>query len=303
MDQVYVSVFMLTYNQESYIAQAIEGVLMQRTDFSIQLVIGEDFSTDKTRKICQYYASKYPEKIKLLLNEKNLGLGANYVKTLAECKGKYIAICDGDDYWTDPIKLQKQVDFLKNHPDFKIVFTNNKNIYPSGKTDIRNANEIPKISSFHDLVKSNYIASVTVLFQNKPLSPNMQNLIKILPYGDWPTYLWVLKDGGKIKFLNDLTSIYRKDFGTSTDLRQEKGKIGKINLFILQQILYQREFQSKRLLITESIRSLKKGLMASYNKEGKLVKAFALFFNLLLYGNKKIVKTYVYSLKTGYFKK
>src|SRR5690606_17343154 len=98
MREICVSVFMLTYQQKEYIAQAIEGVLMQKTSFKYELVIGEDFSTDGTREICAKYASENPSKIKLLLNERNLGIGENYVRTYKECQGKYVAICDGDDY-------------------------------------------------------------------------------------------------------------------------------------------------------------------------------------------------------------
>ncbi len=88
MENICVSIFMLTYNQENLISQAIEGVLKQQTNFRYQLVIGEDCSTDQTTKICKEYAAKYPEKIKLLLNNENIGIGANYIKTYQECTGK-----------------------------------------------------------------------------------------------------------------------------------------------------------------------------------------------------------------------
>jgi len=116
-----VSVYMITYNHESYIAQAIEGIMMQQTDFPIELVIGEDCSTDRTREICLEYQDKYPEIIRLLLPEKNIGIYKNSKSTFIECKGKYIAICEGDDYWTDPLKLQKQVYFLETRPDFALL--------------------------------------------------------------------------------------------------------------------------------------------------------------------------------------
>ncbi len=136
--QITVSIFMLAYNQEQYIGSAIEGVLMQKTNFRTELVIGEDRSTDRTRAICQEYAAQNSEKIKLLLSESNLGLGANYVKTYAECSGKYVAICDGDDYWTDPLKLQKQVDFLEHNKDFSLVYTL-KNNSRNSKKDFLNS--------------------------------------------------------------------------------------------------------------------------------------------------------------------
>jgi glycosyltransferase involved in cell wall biosynthesis len=121
---IVVSVSMITYNHEKFIAQAIEGVLMQETDFPIELIIGEDCSTDNTRKICLEYKEKYPEIIKLLLPEKNIGMHQNFITTLQACTGKYIALCEGDDYWTDPLKLQKQVDFLEANGDYSMCFHN-----------------------------------------------------------------------------------------------------------------------------------------------------------------------------------
>jgi len=197
---IIVSIFMLTYNQEEFIAQAIEGVLAQKTDFKYQLVIGEDCSTDGTREICLNYAEKYPDKIKLLLNHKNVGLIANYVKTYKACTGKYVAICDGDDYWIDPLKLNKQVNFLENNSEYKIVFTHNLNLYPSGELIERKKDEMGCTTQFQDLVKNNYIPSVTVLFKKEKLTNSVNKWLLKYPYGDWPTYLFILRSGGKIYF-------------------------------------------------------------------------------------------------------
>jgi glycosyltransferase involved in cell wall biosynthesis len=118
-----VAVCMVTYNHEKYITQAVESIVSQQTNFPYKLFIGEDCSTDKTRIICLELKEKYPDKIELLLNEKNLGGTKNTARVYAACfaYGKYIAICEGDDYWTDPYKLQKQVDFLEAHED--VVFS------------------------------------------------------------------------------------------------------------------------------------------------------------------------------------
>ena len=113
-----VSVAMIAYNVEPYISEAIESVLIQKTDFPFELVIGEDCSTDNTRNIVLDYQQKYPDKIRVLIREKNLGLTPNSVDTQNHCKGKYIALLDGDDYWTDEHKLHKQIDFLDNHSEY-----------------------------------------------------------------------------------------------------------------------------------------------------------------------------------------
>lgn len=289
---------MLAYNQEQYIAQAIEGVLAQQTSFRLELVIGEDHSADATRELCKSYAAKSPDKIKLLLNENNLGLGKNYIKTYGECTGKYIAICDGDDYWTDPLKLQKQVDFLESHPEFKIVFTNNRNIYPSGIDDVRDLSGLPGEGCFEDLVFQNYIASVTAMFRNRPLPESMKSWMRELPYGDWPTYLWILKEGGKIGVIDEVTAVYRKDFGTSTALRKSRSRIGEINLDILEKLKNEPEFSGKSDILQQAILKYKTGLMASYIKEFKFFKSLKLFVYLFPRVNLiHLIKIYIYSIK------
>jgi glycosyltransferase involved in cell wall biosynthesis len=122
-----VSVRMITYNHEPYIRQAIEGVMMQQTDFEFELIIGEDCSQDKTREICFEYQKKYPDKIRVLWWHENVSkLGGNSRRVRARCRGEFIALCEGDDYWTDPHKLQKQVDVMRKHPNVGMCFTGSK---------------------------------------------------------------------------------------------------------------------------------------------------------------------------------
>lgn len=120
---VKVSVFMITYNHEKYIAKAIESIVNQKTNFSFELVIGEDASPDGTRAICEQYRQQYPSIINLLPNTGNIGPMPNTLRVLAACTGAYIALCEGDDYWISPDKLQKQVDFLDMHSDYSMCFS------------------------------------------------------------------------------------------------------------------------------------------------------------------------------------
>jgi glycosyltransferase involved in cell wall biosynthesis len=117
-----VSVAMITYNHEKFIAQAIESVLMQKTTFPIELVIGEDCSTDGTRRIVEEYARKFPRVIRVGLRQGNVGPSKNGMATLGACRGKYVATLEGDDYWTDPNKLEKQVGFLEANPECIMCF-------------------------------------------------------------------------------------------------------------------------------------------------------------------------------------
>jgi len=112
-----VSICMISYNHGKFISQAIESILSQDVDFPIELVIGDDCSPDDTFDICEAYARK-DSRIKLLPRERNLGVMPNFSRTLQACTSEYVAVCEGDDYWTDPQKLRKQVEFLASHREF-----------------------------------------------------------------------------------------------------------------------------------------------------------------------------------------
>ncbi|MBN2469069.1 MAG: glycosyltransferase [Deltaproteobacteria bacterium] len=128
-----VSVKMITCNHEPYIAQAIEGVLQQKTDFPLELIIGEDCSTDRTREIVLEYQRKYPAIIRVLISENNVGANKNSRRTYAACRGKYIGYCEGDDYWHHPLKLKKQVEYLEAHLDVGLIHSDVNYYYTEKK--------------------------------------------------------------------------------------------------------------------------------------------------------------------------
>ena len=117
-------VIMPAYNHEQFIAQAIESVLMQECSYHYRLIIGEDCSTDGTRLICQQFADQYPERILLIGHESNSGIAQNYKSLFEAASAKYIAILEGDDYWTDKHKLQKQIQILESDGDIGLVHGN-----------------------------------------------------------------------------------------------------------------------------------------------------------------------------------
>ena len=119
---ILVSIVCITYNHEPYLRDALDSFLMQKTNFPIEIILAEDCSTDGTRKICEEYATKYPETIKYIYRDQNVGYNENEYEAMSAASGKYIAYCEGDDYWTDPLKLQKQVDFLETHPDYAVCW-------------------------------------------------------------------------------------------------------------------------------------------------------------------------------------
>ncbi len=116
--EIMVSVCCITYNHEKYIAQALDGFLMQETNFKFEILIGEDNSADNTKAIIEDYSNRYPGLVQLISHNPNKGAIRNQIDILGRAKGKYVAMCDGDDFWTDSAKLQKQVDFLENHDDY-----------------------------------------------------------------------------------------------------------------------------------------------------------------------------------------
>lgn len=129
-----VSVSMITFNHAPFVAQAIEGVLQQKVNFPIELVIGEDCSPDGAREIVFEYQRKYPDLIRVITSDKNVGARKNGYRTTKACRGKYIAFCEGDDYWQHPEKLQKQVDYMEAHPECGLVYSSYDMYYvKSGK--------------------------------------------------------------------------------------------------------------------------------------------------------------------------
>ena len=119
-EEIVVSVCMLAYNHGKYIRQALDSVFMQQTNFKFEVIVGEDCSPapDNSREILLEYKEKYGDQLVLILHEKNVGVSANGNSISRKCRGKYKAFLECDDYWLDPLKLQKQVDFLDTHPDF-----------------------------------------------------------------------------------------------------------------------------------------------------------------------------------------
>jgi len=215
-ENIMVSVCMITYNHENYISQAIEGVLMQKSAFPVELIIGEDYSTDNTKKICLEYKEKYPEKIKLLLPETNFGMMQNFIKTLNACTGKYIALCEGDDYWTDPYKLQKQVDFLESNPDYIICFTNVETVKDDQiviKENIKKRTQ----TVFNYIDMPIYAPTLTIMFRNI----HLKEMPNINVYGGDTFLMIYLSQYGKTKFINDVTGCYRvHDTGVWSNLNQ-----------------------------------------------------------------------------------
>ena len=119
-----ISVIVCTYNQQATIGRTLDSILMQQCHVPFEIVVGEDCSTDETLRICQEYADRYPDIVRIMANARNKGLVDNYFDCILASRGEYIADCAGDDFWTDPLKLEREVSVLEQHPEVTLVHTN-----------------------------------------------------------------------------------------------------------------------------------------------------------------------------------
>lgn len=223
-----VSVVMITYSHEKYIEEAINGVLMQECNFDVEFIIANDCSPDSTEEIINTIIKKHPKAnwIRYVKQEKNIGALPNFILTIQQAKGKYIALCEGDDYWTDPLKLQKQVDILEENKEVGLVHTKYKILNERLNTESVHQ----KSDEFAD-ENMNYLynadmRTLTVVFRAKYLKDInnllIQDFMKYALVGDRPIFL-LIASKSKIKFLDECTGVYRisgnesashfKDFG------------------------------------------------------------------------------------------
>lgn len=207
--KVKVSVLMLTYNHEKYIADAIESVVKQQADFPFELVIGEDRSTDNTARICREYQEKYPDLIKLTINEENLGLQENFIRTYNQCSGEYMAICEGDDFWINKHKLQIQADFLDQHKEYSACFHRALNYYQEdGSKSIGNGGYQKKVNTVFDIINSNPITNVTVMFRLGLFGELPFWFSKVTSY-DFAIHV-LNAEHGDVYFMNKVMAVYRQ---------------------------------------------------------------------------------------------
>lgn len=210
-----VSCHIITYNQIDYISKCIDSVLMQKTNFSIEIIIGDDNSTDGTRELLLEYANEYPDLIKLNLRElRGTGLPGkqNFLTTLEMCSGEYIAMLEGDDYWTDPFKLQKQVDFLEANPDYVLCFHQVTILKPDG-TIVEDF--ITKVPENYETIETlarfgNYIHTPSVVYRN--IIPTLPFEFEVTPIGDYFIYM-MLAEHGKVKYMKEKMATYRFGVG------------------------------------------------------------------------------------------
>lgn len=218
-----VSIAMLAYNHEKYIQEALDSVLMQRVNYSYKIILAEDKSTDKTRSIVLDYQKKYPDKIKLILQKENVGSTINNNDLLSNLEGRYVAALEGDDYWIDPLKLQKQVHFLEKNPDYGLSHTNFYRYSQNRQTNIKN--KIPPLIKdfFYGLLRSHYpIGTLTTVFRKdvwESYITDVDPFSRDWLMGDLPLWLYISRFH-KVHYLNEICAVYRVLEESASNTRQ-----------------------------------------------------------------------------------
>ncbi len=218
-EPITVSVSCTTYNHAPYIRKCFEGFLMQKTTFSFEVLVHDDASTDGTREIIEEYVVKYPNLFFPIYQTKNQyskgvrGIMAKF--NFSRCRGKYIALCEGDDYWQDPMKLQKQVDFMEQNPDFSGI--HHKVLYVDKEGSLLGESDRVLsdyfIASYEDLVQGNMIHTCSFLFNTKSLKYQGEYIWK-LSHDFHDIYLFLsVALSGKIKYSDEVMATYRRGVG------------------------------------------------------------------------------------------
>lgn len=213
VDAPVVSVLMLAYNHEAYLHQAIEGALQQQTDFPFEILIGEDCSQDRTRAVALHYQEACPERLRVVVSERNVGAMDNLMRVMRLCRGSIIAICEGDDYWIDPHKLAQQVRILRERPEVGIVFHSTWFTF-----DENEALEGPYVAGHGDKLFSpreviagggGFMPTPSIVFRKEAMRKMPPGLLKGAPMADFPIQIYAAAGGGAY-YIDKPMSVYRR---------------------------------------------------------------------------------------------
>ncbi len=211
--EVKVSVLMTTYNHDKYITDSINSILMQKVDFDYEIVIGEDCSTDNTREILLQFKDQYPEKIKLFLHEKNVGMHVNFECIFNACRGDYIAVLEGDDYWTSDNKLQKQVDLFESNFEVVECFHKVKTVYENDDKKSHIFPDFLKRNVFYlnDVISDFFIPTLSIMFKKSAIN-TLPKCFYDVKNPDWLIHI-LCAEKGNIVYIDEVMGVYRVHAG------------------------------------------------------------------------------------------
>ena len=302
-EDILVSIITLAYNHESYIRECLDGILMQKTSFKFELLIHDDASTDNTANIIREYEIKHPNIIKPIYQienqySKGVPIGGTYLYPRA--KGKYIALCEGDDYWTDPLKLQKQVDILEEHEEYGCVYTAYKTVDKQGTPldyppSVMHMQRSFTGDVFHELLIANFPQTLTVLYRKDLLAYKF-----IPPYVvDYSLFL-SLAIQKKFYYLPESTGAYRiNPIGLV-----QSGELGRefdfmaIELYYFVAYLKYKEFKRNKI----EDKRIKKLLFTKWCNVWKIKRYYKYFVRIVWYSPSYII-TIPLCLMTRFFQR
>ena len=232
-----VSVAVITYGHENYILDTLKGILSQTYSGDLEIILSNDNSPDNTDDVITSFLKENPLPshitIRYTKHATNKGAIPNFIWTIRQCTGQYIALCEGDDYWTDPLKLQKQVDFLEAHPDHVLCFHKVNILQPNGELVDDFITNVPENYELRETLatNNNYIHTPSVLFRN--IAAEEYNILefKNSPIGDYFLYL-ILTQYGKIGFIPDTMAVYRYGVGVYSSAKEYQQLRDNLYLFI-----------------------------------------------------------------------
>ena len=221
-----VTALVVTYNHGPFIAGALESALRQETSFDYEILVSEDRSTDGTREIVLDYQRRHPDRIRLILSERNLRSNAVVARGIRAARGEFIALLDGDDLWTSPHKLQKQVDFLDSHPDCALCFHNAQVVHEDGSRPpwLWTPQGQKAISTLTDLWRGNFIATASAMLRRARIGDIPAWYDSLFPITDWPLYI-LAAENGAIGYLDEVMCLYRYHAGGLYSSKTEAEKL------------------------------------------------------------------------------
>ena len=222
-DPVLVTIICLVYNHEPYLRQCLDGFVMQKTDFKVEAIVHDDCSSDNSALIIKEYAEKYPDLIKTIFEKENqypkIGFSGIFNLILPHIKGKYVAFCEGDDYWTDPVKLQKHVNFLETHPEYSSACSRTR-LYSQSKGEFLQRDvcctdhdeDVPA----EDIIRKGglYLASCSLVYKKEVRGNDYPEYCKKCHVGDYPLQIMCAMKG-KVRYFNEAMGVYRVDNSSS----------------------------------------------------------------------------------------
>ena len=225
-EAVAVSVLVVTYNHARFVRQALDGAPAQRPPQPFAILLSEDCSTDGTREIVRGYAESQPELIRLLLSERNVRSNEVVARGFRAARGRYVALLDGDDYWTSDDKLRAQVAFLDARPDLTICFHNVQVVDDSSQSTGRlwNGPGQPEVSGLHELLRGNFIATSSVVYRRAAVAEIPGWYDQFFPVTDWPLHVLYAREG-RIGYLDRTLGAYRLHGGGLFSTLGEREKL------------------------------------------------------------------------------